>query len=482
VLDRYCAACHSGVKGRPDLRAAALVPGYKGIQASVPGWWSKADHERYDANLLRAKQRKPFPIRFTPAYEALHPYARRYGLEGDYELPYPGEYHSSTSELIQMLEKGHHGVRLDAEAWDRLHTWIDLNVPAHGTWGQIYPIPFNGRNRRIELAKLYGGVEEDFEAHPPAPGKVEPVMPKEEPVRQPDVNVPGWPFTLHEARQRQAAAGRPFEREVDLGKGVKLKLVLVPAGEYLMGSAEGAPDERPLHAVTIAKPFWMAATEITNEQYKLFDASHDSRYINVLNMNTEQRGLPVNGPKQPVVRVSFNRATEFCTWLSRTTGLKAGLPTEEQWEWAARAGTGTPFHFGPQRTAFDQFANLADASLRLFYTEAVTRTTGNLRVGQQDWMLRAAGMNDKQTVTAPAGTYYPNAWGLHDMHGNVAEWTRSEYRDYATGKPIGEAVRKVARGGSWNDRPHRATSGFRWAYPAWQPVYNVGIRVIAEAQ
>ena len=481
VLDRYCAACHSGVKGRPDLRAAALVPGYKGIQASVPGWWSKADHERYDPNLMRVKQRKPWAIRFTPAYEALHPYARRYGLEGDYELSNPGEYHASTSELIQMLEKGHHGVRLDAEAWDRLNTWIDLNVPAHGAWGQIYPIPFNGRNRRVELAKLYGGVEEDFEAHPPAPGKVEPVIPKDLPARQADVAVSGWPFTLHEARQRQAAAGRPFEREVELGKGVKLKLVLIPAGEYLMGSAEGAPDERPLHPVTIDKPFWMAATEITNEQYKLFDAQHDSRYINVLNMNTEERGFPVNGPKQPVVRISFKRATEFSAWLSRVTKLQFNLPTEEQWEWAARSGAATPFHFGYLKTAFEQFANFADASLRVFYTEAMSRGA-HLRAGQQDWMLRAAGVNDKQTVTASAGIYYPNAWGLHDMHGNAAEWTRSEYRDYATGKPIGEAGRKVVRGGSWNDRPHRATSGFRWAYPAWQPVYNVGIRVIAEAQ
>lgn len=481
VLDRYCAACHSGVKGRPDLRAADLVPDYKGIKASVPQWWSKVDHQRYDAGLMRVKQRKGFPIRFTPAYEALHPYARRYGLEGDYVLSNPGEYHASTSELIQMLEKGHHGVRLDAEAWDRLYTWIDLNVPAHGTWGQIYPIPFNGRNRRLELAKLYGGLEEDFEAHPPAPPRAAPVQPKEEPLRQPDVSVPGWPFTLDEARRRQRAAGRPFEREVDLGKGIKLKLVLVPAGEFLMGSAEGAPDERPLHPVTIAKPFWMAALEITNEQYALFDPRHDSRYINVLNMNTELRGFPVNGAKQPVVRVSHSRAAQFCAWLSRVTGMKFGLPTEEQWEWAARAGSATPFHFGSLKTGFEQYANFADASLRRFYEDAMARGA-HLRVGQQDWMLRVAAVNDGHAVTAPAGSYYPNPWGLHDMNGNAAEWTRSEYRDYAGGKPIGEPGRRVVRGGSWYDRPHRATSGFRWAYPEWQPVYNVGIRVVAEVQ
>jgi formylglycine-generating enzyme required for sulfatase activity len=85
-------------------------------------------------------------------------------------------------------------------------------------------------------------------------------------------------------------------------------------------------------------------------------------------------------------------------------------------------------------------------------------------------------------VSAPVGSYLANAWGLHDMHGNVAEWTRSEYRSYADGSPLGEAGRMVVRGGSWNDRPHRCTSAFRWGYPAWRTVYNVGIRLMAEAE
>jgi formylglycine-generating enzyme required for sulfatase activity len=68
------------------------------------------------------------------------------------------------------------------------------------------------------------------------------------------------------------------------------------------------------------------------------------------------------------------------------------------------------------------------------------------------------------------------------MHGNAAEWTRSDYRHYATGLPIGEPGRKVVRGGSWYDRPYRAASGFRWGCQPWQPVYNVGIRVIAEVR
>ena len=453
VLDRYCAGCHNGAKGMPDLRAARFFPNYKGIVAAVPKWWATLDTTRYDADLMRSKARKSFPVKFTPTYETLHPYARRYGLESDYVLSYPAEYHASTSELVQMLEKGHHGVRLDAEAWDRLNTWIDLNVPCHGTWGEVYNLPFNGRERRLEMARLYGGVEEDLEAIPAPPPPAPPVIPREDHTRPPAVAVPGWPFDLHEARQRQSAAGWPFEREVDLGKGMRLKLVLVPPGEYVMGSAEGSPDERP-HRALVERPFWMAATEISNQQYALFDPRHDSRYINVLNMNTEERGIPVNGPQQPVVRVSLDRAAEFCRWLSGVTGLRFSLPTEEQWEWAARAGTATPFHYGSLKTSFDHFANLADVSMRGFYDEARGRSMGsNLREGQQDWMLRVTGVNDRHMVTAPVGSYYPNAWGLHDMHGNAAEWTRSPYRDYVTGQPVGAPGRMVVRGGSWNDRP-----------------------------
>ena len=483
VLDRYCVACHNGTGDKPDLRSERHVPDYKGKLAIVPVWWGKVDHGNYDAALMRVSQRKSTPMKLTPAYEALHPYVRRYGLEGDYVLSYPGEYHASTSELVQMLEKGHHGVEPDREAWDRIYTWIDLNVPCHGTWSDVFPIPFNGRQRRVELAKLYANSDFDGEAVPDLPGmETAPVMPKPEPKHAAAVTAPGWPFGRGEALERQQAAGYPAEREIEIGGGQKLKLVLIPAGEFVMGSADGPPDERPLRRVRIDKPFWMAATEITNEQYAVFDPAHDSRYINVWHMNTEERGFPVNQPKQPVVRVSWQRAMEFCRWLSARAGMRITLPTEQQWEWAARAGTDTPFFYGFLKTDFSRWANLADASLRGFYEEAFNRVPGatNLRADQKDWALRVASVIDKHMVTAPVGSYYPNGWGLRDMHGNAAEWTRSEYVSYANGAPIGEPGRMVVRGGAWNDRPHRATSGSRWAYPKWQPVYNVGIRVVAE--
>ncbi len=497
VLDRYCVSCHNGEDALPDLRGEEHFPEYKGILAAVPGWWGEVDHGTYRPELLRHRRRKNVYVKFTPAYEALHPYVRRYGLEGDYVLSNVAEYHASTSELVQMLAKGHHGVRLDREAWERIYTWIDLNVPCHGTWSDVLEVPFRGRQRRVELAKLYGGAAQDFDEVPALPAaKVEPVAPEpEEPRGEPPV-VPGWPFDVLEAFERQKAAGeqlgKQIQREVDLGDGRKLTLMLIPAGEFVMGSAVGAPDERPLHRVRIEKPFWMAATEITNAEYALFDPDHDSRYLNVLHINTEERGFPLNRPEQPVVRVSWEQAMAFCGWLSEKTGLRFTLPTEEQWEWAARAGTATPFYYGFLRTVFSPFANLADASLKGIVEEAIHRETNHgawgppkpgrdvLRAGQPDWILRVDGVNDKQMLTAPPGRYLANAWGLYDMHGNVAEWTRSEYVSYSDGKPIGRPGRMVVRGGSFMDRPHRATSGFRWAYPKWQPVYNVGIRVVAE--
>ena len=105
-------------------------------------------------------------IRFTPAYEALIRYVRRTGPEGDYHLLEPTEYYADTSVLVEMLEKGHHGVRLDEEAWDRLATWIDLNVPCHGTWSEALPIPFDGARRKRELAGKYANSDYDPEAIP----------------------------------------------------------------------------------------------------------------------------------------------------------------------------------------------------------------------------------------------------------------------------------------------------------------------------
>jgi formylglycine-generating enzyme required for sulfatase activity len=178
----------------------------------------------------------------------------------------------------------------------------------------------------------------------------------------------------------------------------------------------------------------------------------------------------------------------FCEWLGARTGLRVMLPTEAQWEWAARAGTGTQFFYGTLETDFGRFANLADQSLRWF--KMGYPGPGNLQTrlpypGDNNFPLRDERFRDAHHVVDYVGQVEPNAWGLRDMVGNVSEWTRSGYRPYPyaeeDGRNDGDSDgRKVARGGSWADRPADAGSAVRFAYASWQRVHDVGFRVIVE--
>ena len=448
VLDKFCVGCHDGSpapngKPRPDLRA----------------------------------KKEKGPRGFDQSYLALHPYVRRPGPESDYHLQKPLEWHASTSELVQMLEKGHHGVKLDAEAWDRLTTWIDLNVPDHGTWGEHHPVPGKGRQRRNELNKLYANLDEDPEAIPELNREpIRFVAPDPEPPTpnpQPPA-VDGWPFDAVEARRRQAAAGAPTELKIELGNGLTMELVLIPPGEFVMGDIAGFRDEGPLTRLRIQRAFYMARLEITNEIFALFDPNHDSGVISVFNKDQSTRGEAANRPRQPVIRISWQQAMAFCYWLSQRTGRRFTLPTEAQWEYACRAGTATPLNFGACDADFSRFANLADQ-----------RVWALCRGDSPKWIPAIAAANDGAIISDTVGRYQPNAWGLCDMHGNVCEWTLTTYRPYpyvftdGRDDPATEG-RKVVRGGSWYDRPHRARSAFRLAYPAWQRVYNVGFRVVCD--
>jgi len=272
---------------------------------------------------------------------------------------------------------------------------------------------------------------------------------------------------------------------VDLGRGVKLSLALIPPGEFVLGSVRGECDELPPTRVRIDEPFWTGTGEITNRQYALFDASHDSRVELRHAMQFGVRGWPLNGPRQPVVRVSWHQAMAFCRWLSRTTGRRFTLPTEAQWEYACRAGSDTAFSFGDLRADFSKFANMADVRLRDAvahpYHKAVVPLANPTRY--DDWIPRDNRFNDGELVSAPVRRYAPNAWGLFDMHGNVAEWTRTTRRSYpyraSDGRDDGETRgEKSVRGGSWRDRPKRCRSAFRLAYRPYQRVYNVGFRVV----
>jgi formylglycine-generating enzyme required for sulfatase activity len=298
-------------------------------------------------------------------------------------------------------------------------------------------------------------------------------------------NVEGWPFSAAEAARRQSAAGVTSKRTIELGNGIKLELVLIPSGDFMMGDAQASPDERPPSQVRIAKPFWMARTEISNEQFTQFDPTHDSHVESKTAYQFGIHGIPVNEPPQPVVRVSWHQAMAFCQWLSASTGKKFSLPSEAEWEWACRAGTATPFSFGDADTDFSGFANLADAKLREFSSDPYTvcKPLPN-PTKYEDYIPKDTRFNDGALVTAGVASYAPNAWGLHDMHGNVWEWTLSSHRSYPyrndgrNDDSIDE--KKVVRGGSWRDRPHRATSAYRLAYEPWQRVFNVGFRVVCQ--
>ncbi|MCY2953929.1 MAG: SUMF1/EgtB/PvdO family nonheme iron enzyme [Planctomycetota bacterium] len=457
VLDKYCVGCHddqqhAGSKMTPDLRRA-------------------------DPRVLPLSD-----ALFPPSFYALRRFVRSPGLEGNPQLLPPADYHADTNPLVQMLRKGHHNVQIDAEAWDRLVTWIDLNAPAYGTWLEIPSARGNAtalqcRVRRIEMARRYGGIEEDPEAIPEdAREPVIPVIPPPEERPSRSVRVSGWPFSVDEAKRRQANASASTQLEIELAAGVRMQLVLIPAGELAMGDATGYADEKPVCKVKIDRPLWMGKVEVTNQQYACFDPAHQSGDEGKMWLRWSRSDFQLlDQPKQPVCRVSWDQANAFCRWLSQRTSRKFALPDEAQWEWACRAGTDTALSYGPMGADSAAFANLADVAL-LNLCQGMEKVRPFLAVDQVD---------DGSTVSAAVGSYRPNRWGLLDMHGNVAEWTNGAYLPYPfnAGDPRHAApgARKVVRGGSWYDRADLARSGCRISYWPWQRVFNVGFRVVCEA-
>lgn len=426
------------------------------------------------------------------AYDNIHPFVRRPGPETDMDVLPPYEYHASTSELIQMLEKGHYNVELDDEAYRLLVNWIDFNAPWRGKWGNEPEA-----RRRLELSALYAdGAATDVENEydrllaemqaKPAPEFVQP--PKYEAPK--DDLGDGWAFDEETAKAMQKAAleNGAETKTVELADGISIDFVRIPAGKFVMGSLAGYPDENPRSVVEISKPFWMSKTEITNAQYEVYDPEHDTRYIEEHGKDHIVPGYIANHPDQPVARVSWDEAQKFVEWLTETKNVKAALPTEAQWEWAARAGSAEKFYFGPFEADFSKFANLADADRRRLYTTWENGATIHVRHNYPEksvFPLRDDRFTDNWFIVDYVAQCAPNAWGLYDVIGNVAEWTRSDYKAYpyvADGsRETGDAKeRKVARGGSWADRPKVAGSSFRQAYLPWQKVHNVGIRVILE--
>lgn len=460
VLDKYCVGCHNSDTAKED------VPDFSSKDRN--GWGN-----------------------FTPSYLNLHPYVRRPGPESDYHLQRPLEFHPSTSKLIQLLKKGHYNVQLSDEAWERLYAWIDLNVPDHGTWSEHRRIASNFHQRRLEMRTKYANRPEDPEKIPELETWLEPVtFQKPAPVREPEkkqVACKNWPLTGEQARALQKAAGRQTTKTVELGDGVTMELVMIPAGTFVMGSHEGCLDEMPRNCVTIEKPFWMGTTEVTTTQYQLYDPLQSNGYHDQHHKDHTTPGYPASGPDKPAIRISWNEAMGFTRWLSEKTGLSFSLPTEAQWEWASRAGSGRPFSYGDLDTDFSPYANLADYSIRLLAVSGVNpRPIGNPS-RYQDFLPKDTRFNDNQRLMCKVAQYKPNRWGLYDMHGNVWEWTRTTFKPYPYSETDGRNdlsrdTEKVVRGGSWDDRPQRASASYRLYYRPYQPVYNVGVRVVAEVE
>jgi formylglycine-generating enzyme required for sulfatase activity len=459
VLDKHCVGCHDGKEAdRPNFADLTLM--------SIKGFQSQ----------------------FPRSYVDLHPYVRRNGPEGDYTGLTPLEFHADTSLLVQILKRGHYNVKLDAEAWDRLITWIDLNVPCHGTWNEATKIRENFPQRRRELATAYANIDDDIEAIAPLPARSVFIKPPAEAARPKPMKTSGWPIDKEKAQKMQADL-KDTQFTVDLGKGGKLTMARIPAGEFVMGDPQGYRDEFPQSKVRIAKPYWMATTEITLAQYQQFDSAHRNGYYDMHYKDQVRPGYLMDDPNMPVIRVSQEQAMAFCRWLSEKSGKKFTLPTEAQWEWAARAGSDTPFYWGDLNADFGNYANLSDATVVKMAVSGVDpQPINGEKFGPDfkywDYELKDARYNDNALHLSTVGRYLPNAWGLHDMIGNVSEWTRSPYRPYpyaeaADAKPAGD-VRYVVRGGSWQQRPKDSRVTWRWGYAPWHRVFNTGIRVICE--
>ncbi|MGQ9607005.1 MAG: SUMF1/EgtB/PvdO family nonheme iron enzyme [Thermogutta sp.] len=473
VLDRYCVSCHDGGHAAPDLRGEEFRPDYVGRKIS------DLAVRRLHPQMAKATGGV---LRYSPAYEALLPYVRRVGIEDDVRLLTPGEYHADTSPLVQLLKKGHGGVTLDAEAWDRVITWIDLNAPCHGTWGDVFPIPDRMHERRLALRAATGGPKDDYEVIPPMPRlDTSPVLPRQPPSSDTPV-VAGWPFSPSEATRRQAVQPQPRVL-LPLAESMDIEFVYVPPGEFVMGDPNGLPDENPPSAVRIAKGFWISAHEITNRQFQTVFPLHDCGYYQKRHAAEDDMGLPFNGDRQPVVRVSWLEAREFCRQLSQRWHVKADLPTESQWEYAARAGSDTAVWFGAADADFSTFANVGDHAFACGYSPQVTGGIEHLI--PEGALLADTRFDDGAIVTAPVGSFRPNPWGIFDMHGNAAEWTRSDYAPYPYREEDGRnegtpAGRKAVRGGSFFDPPKQCRSGIRKGFPVWQRVFDVGFRVVIE--
>ncbi|MGV8134298.1 MAG: SUMF1/EgtB/PvdO family nonheme iron enzyme [Mangrovibacterium sp.] len=458
ILDRNCVSCHND-KSSLDFRG--------GIK-------------------LENSPINKGPLKAATSYIAFHPYVNRQGPEADIAVMKPYEYHASTSEIVKILKSGHHHVALSDKEWKTLYNWIDFNAPYHGAFHATPNDFYSCKDpiaRRIELTNKYAnnaGVDwqqeiRNYMAYLDQKGKPTPVKPETEAQKkQKQLTVKGFPFKASAVEQKI----------VEIAPGITINFVRIPSGTFVMGNNIHGKLNAPESKVKIEKAFWMAETELTNEQYHVIFPEHDNRYIAQFWKDHVKPGYDANRSTQPVIRVSWNEAVSYCNSLSEKLGLKINLPTEAQWEWAARAGSDSDFWFGDLNSDFAPYDNMADKQLSKMAVTGVDpqpMDENNPNFRFYDYLPRDRSVDDGNMIVTDVAEYKPSPWGLYDIHGNVAEWTRSDYAPYPYDKDaVSESKLKVVRGGSWIDRPCNSTSYCRNNYFAWQPVNNVGFRIILE--
>jgi formylglycine-generating enzyme required for sulfatase activity len=264
----------------------------------------------------------------------------------------------------------------------------------------------------------------------------------------------------------------PLQRE-NLGQDVPLDLVAIPAGTVLMGAArteEGwLPNQNPQQTVTIPA-FLLGRYPVTQAQWQAVAR------LPKIHHPLEPSPASCQGDDRPVEQVSWTEAIEFCARLSQATGHPYRLPSESEWEYACRAGTQTPFHFGSTITT-----DLANYSGIDWEVQGRLCSRGAYGAGPKG--------NDRRQTTPVGSFQVANAFGLSDMHGNVREWCADVWHDSYDGLPLDGSAwtigvdinKRVLRGGSWNMGPACCRSAFRSRFNADGRLYDIGFRVACSA-
>ena len=254
----------------------------------------------------------------------------------------------------------------------------------------------------------------------------------------------------------------PEQDTESLTNGIGMQFRLIPSGSFKMGAEGGFDDELPIHTVKITRAFYMGTYEVTQSQFEKVMGFNPSHF---------------KGDNLPVEQVSWQMADEFCRKLSVIEGATYRLPTEAEWEYAARGGVEGATHvWGNQPIPLiddKPRANVADLAAQKLYP---------------DFKI-FAGYDDGHAHTAPVGSFTANGFGLHDMAGNVWEWCSDYYgENYYTASPAsdpkgpGAGKFRIFRGGCWDDGPKIARAAQRGILHDGKPKATNGFRVVMVKQ